>query len=401
MRVRLLLILLLASPPSGAATPGTVATLHDALERAWLRTPRAQALQARQAEIEARRQALGVPWSGSPSATLSYRSDYFSGNDGAAELEAELGVLVWLPGERAARSKALAAERDSQLAELTSQRLALAGQVRESVWAVQLAQTTTTLAEQRFNAAEQLERDVARRLKAGEVARSDYNLARSELLTARAEETDTRIQLTQAMQAYGALTGTQELPATYEEDVRGAGPLDDHPLLAAQRQLIAVAQAHLKQVTQVRRDSPEISLNSRWDRARSDEPYVNLIGVKLRLPFATAGRNQPAIASANAALAEAQAEYARTRSRIELEIEQAQRELQSSESVLEILRQKQVLTADNLRLAQKAYSLGEFDMVSLLRVRAAAFQTDQELARQKIGVARARARLNQARGVLP
>jgi outer membrane protein TolC len=401
MRARLLLILLLASPVSDAATPSSVATLRDALERAWERTPQAQALQARQAEIEARRQALGVPWSGPPAATVSYRSDVITGNDGAAEWEAELGVPVWLPGERAVRAKALAAERDAQIADVVSQRLALAEQVRESVWAAQLARSATTLAQQRVRAAEQLEQDVARRLKAGEVARSDYNLARSELLTARTEETDARIQLAQAMQAYAGLTGTHELPAAYEEDVRGGGPLDDHPLLAAQRQLIAVAQAQLKQVTQVRRDSPEISVNTRWDRARFEEPYVNVIGVKLLVPFATAGRNQPAIASANAALAEAQAEYARTRSRLQLEIEQAQRELQSSESVLEILRQKQALTADNLRLAQKAYTLGEFDMVSLLLVRAAAFQADQELARQQIDVARARARLNQARGVLP
>ena len=395
MRVTVLLILLLASPAASAVT------LHDALEQAWARTPQGQALRARQAEIEARQRALDVPWAGSPAATFSYRSDRLTQDNGATEWEAELGMPIWLPGERGARRATLAAEREAQITELLARRLELAGQLRESVWAAKLSESALALAQQRGRAAEELEQDVARRLKAGEVARSDYNLARSELLTVRSEQTDARIRLAQALQVYAALTGSQQLPDPAQEGVRAAEPLDDHPLLSAQRHAIALAQARLKQVAEVRRDSPEVSVSSRWDRATFNESYINVIGIKIRLPFSTDSRNRPAIASANAVLVEAQAEYSRTRARLELAIEQAQRELLAAESVLDLVRQKQALTADNLKLAQKAYTLGEFDMVSLLRVRAAAFQADQELARQQIDVLRAQARLNQARGVLP
>lgn len=395
MRALLLVILLLAS--SAART----ATLRDVLEQAWERTPQGQALKAHQAELMARQRALEVPWAGSPSASLGYRSDRIGQDDGAAEWEAEVGMPIWLPGERSVHRNTLIAEQEAQITDLLARRLELAGQLREAVWAAKLAESALTLARQRVRDAEQLEQDVARRLKAGEVARTDHNLALSDLLTARSEEANAVVTIGQAVQAFATLTGSAQLPETVEEEVRSLDILDDNPGLAAQRYAAALAQARLRQTTHVRRDNPELSVSTRWDRSSFAEPYVNVIGIRFRLPFSTDSRNLPAIASANAALIEAQAEYARTRVRIALEIEQARSELQLAQSVLEIQRQKQAVNADNVALAQKAYSVGEFDMVNLLRVRTAAFQAEQELARQQINVRRARARLNQARGVMP
>ena len=56
---------------------------------------------------------------------------------------------------------------------------------------------------------------------------------------------------------------------------------------------------------------------------------------------------------------------------------------------------------ENLALIQKSFSLGESDLFTLLRARAAAFEAEQSNNQQTIAQALARARLNQAQGVLP
>jgi cobalt-zinc-cadmium efflux system outer membrane protein len=59
------------------------------------------------------------------------------------------------------------------------------------------------------------------------------------------------------------------------------------------------------------------------------------------------------------------------------------------------------LASDNLALIEKAFSLGESDLATLLRLRSAAFDAMGSLERQRISRAAAVSRLNQALGVLP
>jgi len=54
-----------------------------------------------------------------------------------------------------------------------------------------------------------------------------------------------------------------------------------------------------------------------------------------------------------------------------------------------------------LRLAEKAFSLGESDLTTLLRVRAGAFEAEAFLNRQQVARAAAQSRLKQVLGVLP
>ena len=64
-------------------------------------------------------------------------------------------------------------------------------------------------------------------------------------------------------------------------------------------------------------------------------------------------------------------------------------------------QERRQLSAENLRLSEKAFSLGESDLATLLRIRAAAFDAEAFLDRQRVARAAAISRLNQALGVLP
>ncbi len=81
--------------------------------------------------------------------------------------------------------------------------------------------------------------------------------------------------------------------------------------------------------------------------------------------------------------------------------ERAQRALKAAERQLAMARERLALSAENLRLSEKAFSLGESDLATLLRIRAAAFEAEAFLGRQRVARAAAISRLNQALGVLP
>ena len=76
-------------------------------------------------------------------------------------------------------------------------------------------------------------------------------------------------------------------------------------------------------------------------------------------------------------------------------------DLDAAERQLGIASARQAATADNLRLAERSFSLGETDLTSLLRVRANALEADLFEARQRIALEAARSHLNQALGVVP
>jgi hypothetical protein len=64
-------------------------------------------------------------------------------------------------------------------------------------------------------------------------------------------------------------------------------------------------------------------------------------------------------------------------------------------------QERRRLSADNLRLSEKAFALGEADLATLLRIRASALEAESVDQRQRLARAAAIAHLNQALGVLP
>ena len=77
-----------------------------------------------------------------------------------------------------------------------------------------------------------------------------------------------------------------------------------------------------------------------------------------------------ALRAAQADAGQADAEMLRARTRVELEAERARRALAAAGQQLAMAVERRALAADNLRLAEKAFTLGESDLSALLRIRA-------------------------------
>lgn len=384
-----------------AAAPAHSQSLHDALEMAWERQPAARAQGLRSAELAARAKAADAWLPSPPSMVIGARSDRLNGNNGAREYEAELGIPLWLPGQRERESGLVQAQQSLQRESLANAKWKLAGEVREAFLQAKAAQVESAAAQRRVDDAVALAADVERRYKAGDLARTDFNLARSAELAARAAAGDAQLRSLQASQAFLVLTGVSIVPLADETPAASPPALPEHPALRHLQKVAEAADAQLRLAALTRRDNPELILGYRHDRSTRSDDYAGTTLLALRIPFATEARNEPRMAAANAELIEASAALDNERRRIEAEIGAAQAALQQAGMALELAAQRQRLATDNDSLLGKAFELGEIDLATRLRTVAERHAADAELARARLESQRAVSRLNQALGVLP
>lgn len=397
---RALLAGLLALASAGALAAG----LGEAIEQAWRLHPQAAALDARAAEAQATREVAGGLTPEPAAVSLGSLNDRQGRNRGKQEWEVELAVPLWLPGQRAARQAAADSLVSEAAARRAAMRLEVAGAVREAWWALAGARAAGELAQRRFTTARALDADVRRRHQAGESSRIDANLAQSEVLAAAAEQVDAEAALLQAEQAFRLLTG-QAAPSRLDgEDpaaAEGTAHALEHPRLAAAASAARSAWARVKVTDASRRAAPELALRVVRERGDFSEPYGNNIGVKLTIPFSSGAQVSRERSAAEAEAAEADAALRRAELQLQLDGERARRELAAAERQLAMAQERRALAVDNLQLVEKSYALGESDLATLLRIRAAAHDAESLHERQRLARAATISRLNQILGVLP
>ena len=395
-----------------AAFPLHAQTLAQALDQAWSRAPQASAFAAREAEAQARTEVASGVLPAPPSVSLSTLNDKLGSDQGRQEWELELALPLWLPGQRSARegeAQSIAAEVAARRSAL---RLQLAGELRDAWWTLATARAAVSLSDRRANTAAALESEVQRRVKVGDLARVDGNLAQGERLAALAEQLEASGALRMAEQVWRHLTGNAppatlapEPPAnsttTTTTTATATAMPEDHPALAAALAATRVAQAKLVVADATRRDAPELALRYFRERPTYNDGQANAIGIKLTVPFSSGARTRQESASLQADIAQADGELAQARLRLALDAERAALDLEAARRQIGLARERRELGADILQLAEKSFVLGESGLPALLLARAAAYEAEALLVRQQLAADAAQSRLNQALGALP
>lgn len=397
-----------ATPPKPApdirsGQGSTTTTLSNAIDAAWLRAVAAREAQGQQQRAEADRATASSLWAASPALELNHRNDRWQTNAGHRETEVGLAWPLWLPGQRNARGAV--AETGVALADQAqrSARLRIAGEVRESAWALITRQSELAQAEAVLRSLAALADDVDRRVKAGYLARSDSLAARAELLGANAQLAETRHRVFAARGQWTLLTGLEALPLAEEPAIaaRDPSPITEHPEL----HLAALATEHARKRVSLTRisssDAPELTVGIRQEIPGRIESSQNSVAVGVRLPFGTAGRNRPLQAAALAELDIAETTEQRLRDRLETDIAAARGALQTSEQQLLAEQTRANLLRERSTLIETSFRAGESSLPELLRAMSAAAQADAALARQQAALGLARARLHQTLGILP
>jgi outer membrane protein TolC len=132
-------------------------------------------------------------------------------------------------------------------------------------------------------AAARLEADVARRVKAGEMAPSDLNLARQETLSARAAVLAREAEVRKARQVWTLLTGERDLPSDAAEVPAASSAAEPSVALEAARRAVEAAQAHVT-AARVSGERAELSLGIRRERTIAEEPYDDTVALACASP---------------------------------------------------------------------------------------------------------------------
>lgn len=399
-----------ASTPVAPAAPQTAAaslSLRQVFDAAWSRQPEAMALQARRDATRAQ-QSAAAAWTPEPAALeLSNKTDRLNRNQGARELEVAVAVPLWLPGERG-RSAALAeAEGAAIESRANAAQLRIAATVREAWWQWQRARIEVDSARDQLDNTRRIAADVARRTKAGDLARADQHQADGAVASAEANMAQAEAALAAARQQLRALTGAA--PATSEAAASAAEPdpaaaapdMEAHAALQELKGRAAVAERTAALAATQSRANPELMLATTRDRGAFGEAAQQTITLGVRIPFGGGPRHDARTANARAEATEIQAQLALERERVIAEREAAKVRVDASRSQLAAAERRAQLARESRGFFDKSFRLGETDLPTRLRIEAEAAEAERQAAHTRIELAAAISAWRQALGLLP
>jgi len=373
-------------------------TLSEAVESAWRRTAQSAdaAGQARRALAE--RAAAAALWAAPPALELGVVRNRQGAGGATRETEAGVAIPLWLPGQRAARQGQVEAEVAAAALNASAARLRVAGAVREAAAEVAVQRAEVAAAQASARELELLARDVERRVAAGDLARSDALAANAERLSAMTALAQARQSLQAAQLRWQALTGLQAVPAsTTEGPVASAG---EHPALRAAALNVELARQRLGVARSSRRDAPELVVKARRE-ATAGEPNVNGVGIALRVPFGTSGRNEPLMAAALSEVELAEATQRELQQQVEADVALARDAKVTAGQRARDESARASLLRERATLIEKSFGAGETPLPEVLRAVAAAAQAEAAVSRAQAALAQATSRLQQALGVMP
>lgn len=391
---------LLALALAAFAAAAQAQSLREALEAAWQRTQNERVRDAHLGEAEARLVTANAPLPDALQVGLDVRRDVGSRRRGALEVEPGLAIPLWRPGERDALRSVAQRDQASAGRDSEARKLELAGEVRERAWRVAAAFADRDLARARLDAAAALENDVERRVRAGDLARTDLLRAQSERYAAQGALAPAESSATAEMAAWKVLTGFERAPEALESGAGESG-LDRHPGLAALREKAEAARARLALARTANRGRTEVEISARAERDASGEPFGHSLNFGVRIPLESAPHFAERIAGASRELTEAEVAFAQARMRLETALAHATGEERGAQAALALSSERLQVATEHEQLLQRAYSLGERPLETLLRAREVRLHAQQAKVAAEIALGRARSRIQQALGALP
>lgn len=375
--------------------------LHDVLEKTVARSPMQAMMQSREYGVNAKNIVAKSMLPSSPAISLGHQNDMLGSGRGEREWQADLEVPIWLPNQRNNRLKVVDATKSNLSAGRESLKLQVAGQLRDALWDIAMNESNYALAVNKHGLASKLQHDVEKRYKAGEMAKTDAMLAEQETLRAEKEKLRAEAEVMHARNRYILLTGLREIPASYEETQSALEDYRQSSIWAEAESKVGLAETE-RDLAQIEgRENLQVLLNMRSTKGAFDDMSNQSVGVKVRIPFGGETRAAPIKAAAELGVGNALTERETLRNAMDIMMHEAEHNLNVSRAELVIVTKQYEIAKESATLAQKAFQLGETDLVSLMRVQAQAYEAERAFTSRKIQVQWDIARYNQAVGVLP
>jgi outer membrane protein, heavy metal efflux system len=398
--------------PASTPAPAPIGlSLRQAFEAAWLRQPENAGLALRREAAQAQRQGAEA-WTPEPMAVqLASKRANLSPYRGLRELDAGVAIPLWLPGERSSSQALAQAEGRAVESRVAAAQLRVAGAVREAWWTVQRARSEAAVAQSQLDNAQRIAADVARRLKAGDLAQADQHQADGAVAAAQAATAQARAALMVATQTLRTMVATagqaqdfatadgvaEKEPAGAETDLNPAL----HGELLALQDRAAVAEGVAALAATQTRPNPELTVGAVRDRSASGEAWQQTVTVGIRIPFGAGARHETKWASARAEALEMQAQLSLERDRLAGERAVAQVRAEATRLQQVAAERRAQLALETRGFFDKSFRLGQTDLPTRLRIEAEAVDAERQAARARIERAAAISAWRQALGLLP
>jgi outer membrane protein TolC len=327
------------------------------------------------------------------------------------ETEVEAGLPLWLPGQRDAMETTVGAGAIEVEERIGLRRLEVAGLLRDAWWNAQRAAREASVARNRVATAREIGADMTRRVELGDAAQADALLAKNELLAAETELAQAEGAQKVARVNYQALTGGAPPDGTLETQ-KPAGDIVDHPALRTPLAALRRAEAQLQLVETTPIDSPDVAVFGRQEYNRQystdlSQPITDqltnatTVGVRLRIPLPTDGRQEPRRAEARAEMTRARADLEQAKRVVLGEIKAARANLAAAKRASSIANKRLAVANEQFELARKSFALGEIGGLDFYRIRQLQLDAQRAQAATAVAVGAAVSRLNQAQGYAP
>ena len=375
--------------------------LHDVLEKTIARNPMQATLQSRESMVSAKNIVANAMLPSAPAVNVVHQNDTLGSGRGEREWQAELELPVWLPQQRNNRLKVADAAKTNINAGRETLKLNVAGLLREALWDIAFNENNQALAASKYVLASKLQQDVEKRYNAGEMAKTDAMLAQQETLRAEKEQLRAEAELMHARHRYFLLTGMHEIPASFEEPQSPLENYNQSSIWTEIQSKVDLAETERDLAKVESRENLQVLINVRSNKGPFDNLSNESMGVKIRIPFGSESRSAPIKAAAELSVGQALTERETLRNTLETMMHEAEHNLSVSRAELVIVTKQFEIAKESSKLAQKAFQLGETDLVSLIRIQGQTYEAERAYTTRIIQVQWDIARYNQAVGVLP
>ncbi|MFN4265815.1 MAG: TolC family protein [Aquabacterium sp.] len=390
-------------PADNTATPTKLpqdTSFSVVLEQAWLRHP--DAIAARNLSREARALAdIGQSWvAGQAIAQVSQTEDLSAMS--REQRGTELGVVlpIWQWGQRQQTQEQARAWEALAQAQVALTRWRLASEIHDQAVRVWLADAEVAQLSAQIQTMVELDRDVQRRVRAGDLAPADALASEAELLSLRTSLSAAQQALTAERASWQQWAGETPPPAPGTWPARSEPPGPSHPLLKWHQAKREWARIKLEATERRWGAPPELGVSVKQE-GRGGTERSRSATLALSVPLGQSVHRQSEIASAmsESDLAEAEAHQAERqvhRARLEAEstLHAIQQQRQAEDQRVQLLQKR-------ANWLQKSFNAGETALPELLRAHAAAAQAHAARVQKDIQLIAAQTRLHWAQGQQP
>ena len=375
-------------------------TMSQLVTYVYNRQPEQKKITIKQQQATAQSQLAAEPFSTSPIISLTHNNDIVGSNDGFQEWEGKVDLPLWLKGQQ----QQLQQLGNSITAELPAfqqyLKLKASGLVRETLWAVVVAEIAVQETHQQLERVKQLKQDVAVKIEAGELANADGLLIDAHLIKTQQSFINTFSELRNAKQRYFRLTQQTALPSDYQETLSSKQVIDTaHPYIAVQLQKIERLKAEQGTAKYSNAEHSTLSFGIRRERGDEDESFNHSAGIGFSMPFDNAPYQKTAIAESAMAIADAEVELHDLRYQLIELLNQELTELEFKHQQLEVLKQHYETTQAYVKVQKNAFEYGEINLTQLINSQTLANESHLQLLRMQFDINQTISEINQAVGL--